>query len=62
MAMNQWRAVTRWAPWRSPVFKCAILTGALGIWGFGLVEHLYESAGTMKYLLMSLMMVAVVVI
>ncbi len=54
--------VANWAPLRSPLIKYGLLTLALGLWSFGLVDQLYSSASTMKYLLMSLLMVAIAVI
>ena len=39
---------------RLPVLKYSVLTLGCGVWVFGLVEQLYSSAATMKYLLMSL--------
>ena len=45
-----------------PRMKYGLLTLGSGAWAFGLVDQLYSSAATMKYLLMSLLMVAVAVL
>jgi hypothetical protein len=45
-----------------PLIKYALITLALTLWGFGLVDQLYSSAATMKYVLMSLLIVAIAVI
>ncbi len=42
-----------------PVVKYSALAVASGLWVFGLIDHVYSSAATMKYLLMSLLMAAV---
>ena len=42
-----------------PQVKYGLLTVGSGMWVYGLVDQLYSSAATMKYLLMSLMMTAV---
>jgi hypothetical protein len=42
-----------------PRVKYGLLTVGSGVWVYGLVDQLYSSAATMKYLLMSLMMTAV---
>jgi hypothetical protein len=42
-----------------PPVRYGLLTLASGAWVFGLVDQLYSSAAAMKYLLMSLIMVAV---
>ena len=63
--MNLWSRLTnlpKWPPLRSPLVKYGLITLAVGLWGFGLVDQLYSSAATMKYLLMSLLMVAIAVI
>ncbi len=54
--------IANWPPLRSPFVKYGLLSVALALWGFGLVDQLYSSAATMKYLLMSLLMVAIAVI
>jgi hypothetical protein len=54
--------IANWPPLRSPAVKYSLITLALGLWGFGLVEQFYSSAATMKYLLMSLLVVAIAVI
>lgn len=45
-----------------PRVKYGLLALVASLWAFGLVEQLYSSAATMKYLLMSLLMVAVAVL
>ena len=42
-----------------PRVKYGLLAVGSCVWVFGLVDQLYSSAATMKYLLMSLMMTAV---
>jgi hypothetical protein len=42
-----------------PRMRYGLLALGSGAWAFGLVDQLYSSAATMKYLLMSLLMVAV---
>lgn len=42
-----------------PKVKYSLLTLGSGAWLYGLVDQLYSSAATMKYLLMSLLMAAV---
>ncbi len=42
-----------------PVVKYSVLSVALVLWTFGLVDQLYSSAAMMKYLLLSLLMAAV---
>jgi hypothetical protein len=42
-----------------PVVKYSALAIASSLWLFGLVDQLYTSAGTMKYLLLSILMAAV---
>jgi len=42
-----------------PLVKYGVLGIASLLWMFGLVDQLYESAATMKYLLLSLLMVAI---
>ena len=54
--------IANWPPLRSPLIKYGLLTVALALWGFGLVDQFYSSAATMKYVLMSLLMVAIAVI
>ncbi len=44
---------------RSPGFRYGLLALALGLWAIGLVEQIYDSAATMKYVLMSLLMLAI---
>jgi hypothetical protein len=46
----------------TPVVKYSVLTVASCLWVFGLVDQIYSSAATMKYLLMSLLMAAVAVL
>lgn len=49
--------------WTSmPGIKYGLLTLGTGVWTFGLVDQLYSSAATMKYILMSLLMIAVAVL
>ena len=45
-----------------PRLKVGLLTLGSSVWLFGLVDQLYSSAATMKYLLMSLLMVAVAIL
>jgi hypothetical protein len=45
-----------------PGIKIGLLTVGSGVWVIGLVDQLYSSAATMKYLLMSLLMVAVAIL
>ena len=45
-----------------PRLKYGLLTLGSGAWLFGLVDQLYSSAAAMKYLLMSLLMVAVAIL
>src|SRR5262249_41136325 len=45
-----------------PQVKYGLLTLGTGVWTVGLVEQLYSSAATMKYLLMSLLVVAVAIL
>jgi len=45
-----------------PVVKYSVLAVATALWGFGLVDQLYSSAATMKYLAMSLLIAAVALI
>ena len=54
--------IANWPPLRSPFVKYGLVSLALVLWGVGLVDQLYSSAATMKYLLMSLLMVAIAVI
>jgi hypothetical protein len=42
-----------------PLVKYSVFGIASGLWVFGLVDQLYESAAMMKYLLLSLLMAAV---
>jgi hypothetical protein len=42
-----------------PVLKYSVLGGGAGLWTIGLVDQLYSSAATMKYMAMSLLMAAV---
>jgi hypothetical protein len=42
-----------------PLVKFGVLGIAACLWVFGLVDQLYSSAAMMKYLLLSLLMVAV---
>jgi hypothetical protein len=42
-----------------PLLKFGLLAVASALWVFGLVDQLYSSAATMKYLLLSLLMAAV---
>jgi hypothetical protein len=48
--------------WRSPLARYSLLALIGGLWTFGLVDHHYASAGTMKYLLMSLLIGAMATI
>jgi hypothetical protein len=41
-----------------PLVKYSLLGIASGLWVFGLVDQLYDSPATMKYLLLSLLMAA----
>jgi len=52
--MNFRSSPIKWLPLRSPVLKYSLIALAFGIWGFGLVDQLYSSASTMKYLLMTM--------
>ena len=45
-----------------PIVKYGILGLCSVLWAFGLVDQLYSSAATMKYLLMSILMAAVAVL
>jgi hypothetical protein len=45
-----------------PVVKFSVLAIALSLWTFGMVDELYASAATMKYLLLSILMAAVALI
>jgi hypothetical protein len=45
-----------------PQVKYGLLALGSGAWMIGVVEHLYSSAATMKYLLMSLLMVVVAIL
>jgi hypothetical protein len=60
--MKLWSRIAQWGPLRRPVVKYSLITLAAGLWGVGLVDQLYSSAGAMKYLLMSLLIVAIAVI
>ena len=42
-----------------PLVKYSAFGIASGLWVFGLVDQVYESAAMMKYLLLSLLMAAV---
>jgi hypothetical protein len=42
-----------------PLVRYSVLAVAFSLWVFGLVDQLYSSASMMKYLLLSLLMVAV---
>ena len=42
-----------------PIVKYLVLALCLSLWVFGLVDQLYDSAATMKYLLMSLLIAAI---
>jgi hypothetical protein len=42
-----------------PVVKYSALAIVSSLWLFGLVDQLYSSAATMKYLLLSILMAAV---
>jgi hypothetical protein len=55
-------SVAKWAPFKSPLVKYGVLAFAFTLWSFGLVDQLYSSAATMKYLLMSLLIAAVAII
>jgi hypothetical protein len=54
--------IAKWAPLRSPAVKYSLITLALGLWCYGLVDQLYSSAATMKYLLMTLLMTLLMVV
>ena len=54
--------IAEWPPLRSPLIKYSLITLALVLWGFGLVDQFYSSDATMKYVLVSLLMVAIAVI
>lgn len=43
----------------SPIVKYSALSVASCLWVFGLVDQLYSSAATMKYVLLSILMAAV---
>jgi hypothetical protein len=60
--MKLWSRIAQWGPLRRPVVKYSVITVAVGLWGFGLVDQFYSSAATMKYLLMSLLIVAIAAI
>jgi hypothetical protein len=45
-----------------PRLKYGLLTLGTGVWTVGLIDQLSSSAATMKYLVMSLLMVAVAVL
>ena len=45
-----------------PKMKYSLVTLGSGAWALGLVDQLSSSAATMKYLLMSLLMVVVAVL
>ena len=45
-----------------PLVKYGVLALCSSVWVFALVDQLYTSAATMKYLLMSLIMATLVVI
>jgi hypothetical protein len=45
-----------------PLVKYGVLALCSVLWTFGLVDQLYSSAATMKYLLMSLLIAAVAVL
>jgi hypothetical protein len=47
---------------RLPVVKYGVIALCSSVWVFALVDQLYTSAGTMKYLLMSLIMLTLVAI
>jgi hypothetical protein len=42
-----------------PAVKYSALAIALSLWTFGMVDELYTSAATMKYLLLSILVAAV---
>jgi hypothetical protein len=48
----------RYFPW----IKYGLLAVCASIWLYALVDQLYTDAGTMKYLLMSLIMIAIAMI
>jgi len=56
MPMTKYGA--KYIPW----IKYGVLALCASIWLYALVDQLYSDAGTMKYLLMSLIMVALAVI
>ena len=54
--------IAAWPPLRSPLVKYSLITVALALWGFGLVDQFHSTEAAMKYVLLSLLMVAVAVI
>jgi hypothetical protein len=48
----------KYAPW----IKYGVLAVCASTWLYALIDQLYTSAGTMKYLLMSLIMIAIAII
>ena len=60
--MGLWPSIAKLSPFKSPLVKYGVLAFALMLWSFGLVDQLYSSAATMKYILMSILIAAVAVI
>ena len=54
--------IAKWPPLRSPFVKYGLIGAALTLWGFGLLDQLDSTAALIKYLLLSLLIVAVAVI
>ena len=54
--------IAKWPPLRSPLVKYGLIGAALTLWSFGLVDQLDSTAALIKYLLLSLLIVAVAVI
>ena len=54
------RPLVKYAAWPKygPWLKYGALATGAAIWCYALVDQLYSSAGVMKYLLMSLIMIA----
>lgn len=54
--------IANWGPLKKPLVRYSLISVALVLWGFGLIDQLSSSAATMKYILMSLLMVAIAMI
>jgi hypothetical protein len=52
----------KYAPKYASWIKYGMLAVCASVWLYALVDQLYSDAGTMKYLLMSLIMVAIAII